>query len=99
MIVLVVKGKGMCLLGSRKNVSSFSMAEQGQGHSVLMTTLTASPNTEISVPFSPQHFSNIHEDRLGLAVLCRVFQKMETLLAQSEKCHLHSGKCYYIAYA
>lgn len=61
-IVLVVKGKRMCLLGSRKNVSSFSVAEQGEGHSILMTTLTASfPNTETSVLFSPQHFSNSHQ--------------------------------------
>jgi len=60
-IILAVKGKGMCLLGSRKNVSSFSVAEWGEGCPVLTTTLTAaSPSKEASVPFSPQPFSNIH---------------------------------------
>lgn len=52
----------MCLLASRTNVSSFSVAEQVGRCSVLMTTLTASsPNTDTSAPFSPQHFSNIHQ--------------------------------------
>lgn len=56
-----------------KQERCFFMAEQRKGCCDLTTTLTASPNTEASVPFSPQHFSNIHQfTRINWVFPCSV---------------------------